>query len=109
MTDYSKILKRTKVDDAISILLRYTEDGHARAKMRRTLADLRRVDTNSELKKIIKDSGLSLREVADLTMVSYDTAAGWTVKRGSSRFRRMPNRCLALLRMSLGANAKKKL
>lgn len=101
MTDVQKILRKTKVDDALSILLRYVEDGRSRTVARKTLADLRRLDTNAELKRVMAEKDLSLRDVADMTMVSYDTVASWTVKRGSARWRRMPNRNLALLKLTL--------
>ena len=70
--------------------------------MRKTLADLRKVNTNHKLKRLIKKYELSMREVADHCMVSYDTATSWTVKEDSGRHRRMPNRCLELLLVRLG-------
>lgn len=105
--NYEKHLSKTKVDDALAILLRYVGEGRSRDIMRRTLADLRRVDTNAELLKIIEEHQLSLREVADLTMVSYDTVASWTVNKNTSRWRRMPNRNLALLKMCMKLPIKK--
>lgn len=68
---------------------------------RQTLATLRKIDTNKKLKNIISDQGLTIRQVADHCMVSYDTVAGWTCKSTSPRWRRMPNRMLALLESRL--------
>lgn len=70
--------------------------------MARTLAQLRMVNTNAALRRIRIKHGLSTREIADLCMVSYDTAQSWHVKPDSKRHRRMPNRALELLKMKLG-------
>ena len=71
------------------------------------------VDTNKELEVLLKDteerSGkrVSIKRVAELCLVSYDTAVSWLVRRDSPKWRRMPNSTLALLeaRLALIASA----
>lgn len=63
-------------------------------------------DTNEELKQIMQSMQLKIDDVMRLSMTSYDTVKSWRVKRESKRWRRMPNRALAHLKMSIGVNRK---
>ncbi len=67
-----------------------------------TLDDLRKIDTNREMKRLIAKHELKLRQVADFCMVAYDTVLAWNAGRASTRWRRMPNRALELLKFRLG-------
>lgn len=94
----------TEAGDSLAILLQCQQEspGGARNVSRQTLADLKAIDTNRELEKLISKHELTLRKVADICMVSYDTVASWTVSKDSVRWRRMPNNALKLLKMELG-------
>lgn len=75
--------------------------GYGQEIMRKTLTDLRQVDTNEELRRLTLKHQLTVRAIASLCMVGYDTVTSWRSKPTSTRFRRMPNRSLELLKSKL--------
>jgi pantothenate kinase-related protein Tda10 len=64
----------------------------------------KKTDTNEELKSMMASMQLKIEDVMRLSMTSYDTVKSWRVNRESKRWRRMPDRTLAYLKMQLGRN-----
>lgn len=79
-----------------------------REQERARMEELWSVDTNAELlalkARIEADGGsLTIKRIAELCLVSYDTAVSWMVRRDSPKWRRMPNSTLMLLEIILSA------
>jgi pantothenate kinase-related protein Tda10 len=64
----------------------------------------KKADTNEELKSMMNSMQLKIEDVMHLSMSSYDTVKSWRVSRKSKRWRRMPDRTLAYLKVQLGRN-----
>lgn len=60
------------------------------------------VDTNEELKALMSSLQLKIEDVMRLSMSSYDTVKSWRVRKESKRWRRMPMRSLAHIKIQLG-------
>lgn len=69
------------------------------------------VDTNAALLALKESESkagrkLTIKRIAELCLVSYDTAVSWMVRPDSPKWRRMPNSTLMLLQVRLAEQPK---
>lgn len=61
---------------------------------------------SDRLRELMAARGLTQRQVADLACVSIKTVESWLADPSSANWRRMPDRALVLIRLSLGRKKK---
>lgn len=62
--------------------------------------------TNRELKALMRERDLTMREVAGMLDVSLSTVQSWRVSPTSERYRKAPTMAIELLKLKLGCNTK---
>ena len=83
-----------------------------REQERARMEELWAVDTNAALLTLKESEAkagrkLTIKRIAELCLVSYDTAVSWMVRPDSPKWRRMPNSTLMLLEVRLNAEQPK--